>query len=394
MRELARIAGIGTGLLLLAMGCGGAQAASAPAAWEIETVDHTGPGRYTSMRIDKDGNAHLVYVIEEADNSLKYAFWDHALKRWFTMLVDRSVGACSLTLDSRQRPHISYADAGTASGSKLHYAYWDGVAWKKEALRLNSDVIAYYSSISLDADDHPSLTFYEYRGPKGSDLSIRLRNVMFNGSVWDVRTVDGTAGSGKFNSMAAGPDGFPRIAYANVAAGTESIRYAAWNGTSWTPEIIEGLQQNNGEAVGYSAAIAVYKDGTPHIAYMNESLPQLRYAVRRNGKWQIKIVGRLAGIGYPDRNSIALDNDGNPYVGYYDAGNATLKLAFEHGGEWVVGRVDSGGGFTSSVQIANGEIWISYTDDSNSGVKVAKTQLRALWGLADVPKDGSADARK
>ena len=380
--------------LLCAAGSGVAAPAAGAPTWNIETVDSSGPGRYTSLRLDKEGNAHLIYVLEDEQDTLRYAFRDHVLNRWFTMQVARGSGACSLTLDSKQRPQISYVDAGTASGSKLHYARWDGSAWKKEDLRLSSEIIAYYNSIALDQADRPSLTFYEYRGPRDSNIAIRLRNVMFNGSGWDVRTVDPASGSGKFNSMVAGPDGNPRIAYANVAAGTESIRYAEWNGTAWVREIIEGLRENQGQAVGYSAAIAVYKDGTPHITYMNESVPQVRYAVRRNGKWEVTTVARLAGVGYPDRNSIALDDNGNPYIGYYDAGASTLTVAFQRGGKWGLVGVDTGAGFTSSLQIANGELWISYTDDTNGGVKVARMPLSSLWSAADPGPDHSPDAKR
>jgi hypothetical protein len=127
---------------------------------------------------------------------------------------------------------------------------------------------------------------------------------------------------------------------------------------------------------------------------MNETVPQLRYAVRRNGKWEVKIVDRLVGVGYPDRNSITLDEEGQPYISYYDAGTSNLKLAFEHGGRWLIGSVDSGAGFTSSVQIANGELWISYTDDLNGGVKVARIPLSTLWDVADPSRDGSLSEGK
>src|ERR1700730_13047733 len=65
-----------TGLFALAlmMVC----AASAPATdWQIETLDQTGAGKYSSMKIDKDGNLHVVYMVEDGDrNPIKYGFWD------------------------------------------------------------------------------------------------------------------------------------------------------------------------------------------------------------------------------------------------------------------------------------------------------------------------------
>ena len=197
----------------------------------IETVDPSGAGKSSSLKIDKDGNAHICYI-GAPGASLKYGFWDHLLKRWFLMVIANDANACSLALDSKQNPHISYADYGSGEGSKLRYASWDGTAWKKQAIPLNSEVITAYSSIGLDLNDYPSLAFYEYRGPRGTAFKIRLRNVMWNGKYWDVRTIDGQEGSGKVNNMAVDSQGRFHLAYANVASG--EMRYAYWNGKSWS----------------------------------------------------------------------------------------------------------------------------------------------------------------
>jgi hypothetical protein len=226
--------------------------------WRVESVDNSGPGRSSSLKIDSRGNAHLAFTVEDGNNHpLKYAMWDGGIKRWFVMPVDQGVSTCSLALDSKQRPHIAYVDYGTGSGAKLRYAQWDGSAWKKQAIPLNSDVIAYYTSIALDAQDKPSISFYEYRGPRDTEVRIRMRVVTWTGELWKVGTVDGQEGSGKFNAMAVDGQGRIHLAYANVSAGTAGMRYAAWNGKSWTLEVVEGTAENNGETVGYSVAIAI-----------------------------------------------------------------------------------------------------------------------------------------
>jgi len=359
------------GLMLLLAGSAGA------ASWQVEVVDGTGPGKYSSLKIDKDGNAHVAYVIEDGNQfPLKYGFWDHALKRWFIMKVAAGASFCSLALDSKQRPHISYADFGTGSGSKLHYAYWDGNTWKQQAIPLNSDVIGYYTSLVLDTQDQPRISFYEYRGPVGTEVKIRMREVLWNGKFWQVRTVDEQEGSGKFNAMAIDMHGHIHLAYANVSAMAAGMRYAFWDGAAWKAEVIDGQEQNNGESVGYSANIAVDNNGDPHVTYMNESKPMVKYAVRKEGKWQIQVVDRISAAGYPDRNSIALDENGMPYIGYYDAGRGELVVAHREGGRWVGEIVDSNAsGFTSSLQIDRGSIWISYTDETSRAIKVARREI-------------------
>src|SRR5258708_965906 len=110
--------------------------------WETETVDQSGAGKFSSLRIDTSGNAHVAYVSEDGANSLKYAFWDHGLKRWFVMTVATDASFSSLALDSKQRPHISYAVFCLKKKAKLRNAHWDGAVWPMEALPLTSVTVS------------------------------------------------------------------------------------------------------------------------------------------------------------------------------------------------------------------------------------------------------------
>ena len=72
---------------------------------------------------------------------------------------------------------------------------------------------------------------------------------MWNGEYWEVRTVDSTEGSGKFNSLAADSQGRLRLAYANVGALTASARLATWDGKKWEPEIADSMESNHQQVV-------------------------------------------------------------------------------------------------------------------------------------------------
>jgi hypothetical protein len=358
--------------------CLAAQAPLQAAEWQIETVDSGGTGRYSSLRIDKDGNAHVSYVVEEAGHQLRYGFWDHLLKKWFTMPVDKNASFCSLTLDSKQRPHISYADAGTASGSRLKYAYWDGSQWKRTAVPLNSDIIAFYTSIVLDAADRPSISFYEYRGARGTGFINRLRVVSWASGLWEVRTIDGESGSGKYNVLAIDPRGHLRLAYANVIA-APGARLATWDGTAWRTEIVDDAASSKGQVVGVSVGMALDKGGAPHLAYWNMNVPLVKYATPIDGRWVTETVDQpLAPPQFTDRNSVAIDEAGRPYISYYDSAAGQLRLAHKEGGRWQVEVVDSGAaGLTSSVQVNGGDTWISYGDMANLQLKVARRTVDA-----------------
>jgi len=102
----------------------------------------------------------------------------------------------------------------------------------------------------------------------------------------------------------------------------------------------------------------------------------LKYAVRKQGQWQIQTVARLAGIGYPDRNSIVVDENGRPFISYYDGGRGALNVAYLEGQQWLIDRVEANAtGFTSSIQIVNGQLWVSYADEANGALKVAHKDL-------------------
>ena len=342
--------------------------------WQVEAVDNTGAGQYSSLKIDSEGNAHVAYVVDNHDHLLKYGFWDHTLKHWSTMLVAGGASFCSLTLDSKRYPHISYADFGTGNGAMLRYAFWDGTSWKIQGVPIrSSSVIGYYTSITLDHSDRPTISYYNYEGA-GGGFVLTMRTVSWNGSYWENRTVDGTYGSGKFNYITSDSVGRPQLVYANVSAMTASLRYARWDGDRWQSEILEGADQ---AAYIESVALTLDNRDNPHIVYTDVDNQVVKYATRRGGKWTFQTVDRLLRRRYPDRNGIALDAAGNPFISYFDAATGLLKIAFKHNDHWIVEVVDHDYcGYTSSMQIAGGVLWLTYSDDMG-GLKSARAELTA-----------------
>ena len=113
--------------------------------WTIETIDSSGAGYYTSLKADSTGNLHAAYVPQTPTRPLKYAFWDNAVKRWFTMEVANKAEFCTLVLDSKGHPRVSYVDWGSGPGAKLRYAIWDG-SWKVQAIDVRpGGGMAYYT---------------------------------------------------------------------------------------------------------------------------------------------------------------------------------------------------------------------------------------------------------
>lgn len=359
--------------------------------WKIETVDSDGPGRFTSLKIDRHGNVHVAYVPEVAGHPLKYAFWDHGVGKWFTMQITGNGSFCTLVLDSKQYPHISYADFGTGLGAKLKHAFWDGASWKIVPIEIQKGaVVAYYTSIALDADDHPLLSYYDYADPTNT-FRLRMRSVFWMGSYWEALTADAQGGSGKFNSIAVDSKGRPHIAYANVRYESSGLRYASWDGKAWSREIIDGV---NGPLPVYSVNLVIDKNDTPHIVYTDVGGRMLKYATRIGGQWRIESVDAVLGPAYPDRDGIALDSQGNPYLSYYDEKLGVLKVASRSNGKWMIETLDRNfAGFTSSIGVDQDTVWVSYADDNNGLMKVAHRSLAPSTPAASAHAGDSAPSK-
>ena len=81
------------------------------------------------------------------------------------------------------------------------------------------------------------------------------------------------------------------------------------------------------------------------------------------------------------RTDAASLSTGTPYIGYYDGGREIVKLAHREGQAWMTETIDPNeSGYTSALAIGQGTIWISYTDQANHGVKVARAAFDDIRG--------------
>jgi hypothetical protein len=211
--------------------------------------------------------------------------------------------------------------------------------------------------------------------------------------LWDLQTVDGEGRNGKYTDMAIDSQGRPHIAYAYSADDKWWLRYAFWNGTSWSIQTLQNA--GAGIRVHYGLSLALDAGDRPRICYADyDSVPwnALIYAAWDGAQWTFESVGgqhgydvclKLAANGYPrisycdspepyplkfaawngaqwsietvddpgpagcGGTSLALDTDGHPRISYGDAQNKTLKYAEWSGTGWAVETVDDGGGVST-----------------------------------------------
>ncbi len=246
--------------------------------------------------------------------------------------------------------------------------------WYTHTVDSAGDVGWYTTSLALDASGYPRMS-YLHRS-KGD-----LKYAAWNGSSWDIQTVDSTGTVGYWPSLALDASGYPRISYRDAA--NSSLKYAAWNGTSWDIQTVDSAG-----VVGYDTSLALDASGYPHISYLDWTNYDLKYAAWNGSSWWIQSVDSAGDVG--EHTSLALDASGYPHISYYDLTNKDFKYAASNGSSWDIQTVDSAGnvgGFSSLVLDASGYAHISYYDWSNRDLKYAAWN-GSSWDIQTVDSAG------
>ena len=340
-----------------------------PGDWHIETVDSEGDvGRWTSIAIDSNNYPHISYY-DGTNRHLKYARYNGS--DWEISTVDDSGYNgfyTSIALDSNDYPHISYFDL---SNDNLKYARWTGSDWEIEILDSEGSA-GMYTSIDLDSDDYPHISYAISTLPYGI---YNLRYARFDGSEWHIETVDTAGDVGYYTSIALDSNDRPHISYCDESGALYSeyntymhnynyymdrdLKYARFDGSEWHIEKVDSE-----EYVGRYSSIAIDSNDHPHISYYHDVTEfDLKYARFDGSEWQIEVVESGGWVG--KWTSIAMDSDDYPHISYMDYNNYDLKYARFDGSEWHIETVDEEGDvglYTSIALDSGGYPHISYYD--------------------------------
>ena len=350
-------------------------------AWQVETVDSGNGaqvGGFAALAIDAAGNIHVAYY-DYTHSALLYSYRARSDKRWFTTQVDHKGAGTyvSLAVDDNDQPHLAY---NSPFEDGLHYATWNGQRWKRQII--DSEHINYYTSIRLDKEGHPRISYYLYHAPDRSYL-LHLKFAAFDGNQWTIETVDKRPETGKFNSVAVDTRGYPHIAYSQVARG--DLFYAAWDGTRWNVSDVDSRRTHN-DYVGTGNSIALDRNGAPHIAYLDTTKNLVKYAWLEEGRWQKEIVDELAARGEVDHVSLQMDRQGRAHLAYYDGGVGALKYAVRDEKGWhseVVDHDGNVGKYPSLCLDANDLPYIAYYALDEGALRIAHLQTAAAAAAAE-----------
>jgi hypothetical protein len=137
-----------------------------------------------------------------------------------------------------------------------------------------------FVSLARDSRGEPHLAYVRCTDPYY--LSCNLWYAWHDGTEWHFEIADSGFEGGGGISLALSADGYPRIAYYDRRV---YLKYAKWNGTSWTIQTVEGVASLMGDR---DVSLALDALGRPHISYKNGS--PLKYAAWNGVTWDIQTV--------------------------------------------------------------------------------------------------------
>ena len=286
--------------------------------WDYATADEDTWAVSTSLAALPDGNPAIAY--HDHDNEdLKYAWFDGSI--WQNTIVEGTGNTGnfpSLAIIDGQ-PAISYFDY-SPSPDVLKYARFDGTTWLITSVTPAIITGSSYTSMVVLPDGQPAIAYCDNSG---------LRYVRYNGTTWLLTTVASVGSSSGYTSMAVLPDGNPAITYYD--SGTKSLKYASYDGSTWTIQEIYKDPYYTAVQAGLYSHLAILPNGQPAVSwywlYSSEVTGKLQFSWLENGQWQtMEIDG-----GYYNRSgmysSLEVLADNSLGIAYYNIDYGVLKFA-------------------------------------------------------------------
>jgi hypothetical protein len=251
-----------------------------------------------------------------------------------TQLLDNAVTGFAFCLDSNNNPHVAYTQGDPRDTQYLTYASWNGSAWNKQKIAQDSNI----RDLALDSQNNPHILFVD-NGENRSNNGLKYAS--WTGSNWSIQPV--VVDGGSSSCLALDSSDVPHVAYLGSQEdqnlpnyGQPTLKYASWNGSSWSIQTIESTYKNT--IFDYPLSLTLDSDGNAHIMF-EEDIPNfsqaefyhsIRYAVSDGQNWSIQTVFENASFG-----NMVLDNSGNPYFTYSnDDSPNVLRCAHWNGANW------------------------------------------------------------
>lgn len=279
--------------------------------WRTEVVDKAVAysGCATSIGVDSSGRPRIAAGPYASHRGLRFA--EKSGSQWNTVTLDGGVKvrALALGVDSRDRPHIMYADYEKYD---LKYAYHDGSSWHIATVDTTPQSLIGHVDMAVDGADHLHV-IYTHDG--------KLKYAYYDGATWRFDVIEDNLSYTR-PSIAVGVNNKPHVIYYD--GGTDYIKYAYYDSSRWNVENVIRLDSGSPHP-----AIAVDANGEAHLAYSKRNSivdKDLVYGHRKNGTWEFTVVDDEGDLClFID---IALDSFEFPHIAYHRCTGSTGQLKY------------------------------------------------------------------
>jgi len=334
---------------------------SARFSWEVSTVDTN--GAKPSIAVDSQGVPHLAYILEALPGWVKYGVlgadgWEISTVStgyfygpldiqvdqkgtpkisWhnhdteneaYAELVDgdwvvhdvkhpgHDGWDNNLALDSTGQPHTISIDPKQFGGqSGLEYAAFDGKVWTVEEVGSGPLAYEFGTGIALDSLDRPHVVWFD-------DSDKDLKYAVKDAGTWEISTVDSEGDVGRYPSLTLDKQDNPAITYFERLSETEGyIKFARWDGSSWTSQRIDKLENVAAGFFGARKTSSVKLDGqdNPIVVYSDEKV--IKLAWWDGDRWNLETVLNAGDLPLGQQVSLSLAGDGVLHLTFADVTN-------------------------------------------------------------------------
>jgi hypothetical protein len=351
--------------------------------WVTETVDTTGSLCFFSLAVDSNDQPHISY--RDFDNyRINYA--TYTATGWISHTVEVSAVNhpgyhTAIDLDDQERPHIVY---NLENVGDLYHAYYDGNTWQREEIPGTDDATAAACSLVAEEDGDLHAAIIEWVTEE------TLRYFYNDGTGWQAQVVEGWHGGvGQYTSLELDGDDYPHVTYYDARPGyVERLAYRYQDADGWHTDNPIFTPDDTGKYT----SLVLDDQGRPYVSGYDLDSGNLIWAWHTGFGW-IEMTRLTFNVDDGWDTCIALDQDGDPYITFYDARFGDLYLMYRDGKEnWLDTKLygtdsDNVGRYSSIAFDSQNTYHVSFYDASNDALRYLK-QGSAVQTLDSGPAVG------
>jgi len=297
----------------------------------IETVDSVGRvGSYAAIAIDREGLPVISYFDSTAGD-LKFARCstpDCSGEATISRLDTEGIVGLftSIAIGQDDLPVISYLDRDNCN---LKVAKCDDPACSggNEVVSTvdKKNCVGLFSSVAISADGTPLISYYDSN--KGRLKVAKCKDSACTGGKAKISVVDESVSAGSFAGVAIGADDLPVISYYNHSHGDLRVAHCNDPACAGGDESITTLDTDG--LVGSFAALDIGNDGLPVVAYYDMTggfVKLIRCKDQACSEFEAPRVVAQDEETMKSFLAMAIRPDGTPVVAFFNQTNGDLRL--------------------------------------------------------------------